>query len=96
LDSWKHSRSRSLFVALRRRQRTGVRHDTTDAHRSSGNRHSLTYPIQRSIRMTINASFSIIILGKISSAISATFSFVMPMPRRGQGRRHARRSFPAS
>ena len=76
LDSWKHSRSRSLFVALRRRQRTGERHDTTDAHRSSGNRQSLAYSTQTSIWITINASVSISSVGKISAAISVAFSFV--------------------
>ena len=34
------------------------------------------YPIRISMGITINASFSIILFGKISTAISAVFSFV--------------------
>jgi hypothetical protein len=53
---------------LRRTQGTGVRHDTADAHRPNGNRHSLAYPIQISIRITIDTIFSIILSVKFKLA----------------------------
>ena len=34
------------------------------------------YPVQISMGITINASFSIILFGEISTAVSAAFSFV--------------------
>jgi hypothetical protein len=41
-----------------------------------GNRHSLALPNSNIDGITINASFSIIVIGKISAAISTAFSFV--------------------